>query len=263
MAYQWSPKWAIKGTTNVEKYHISERRQVVSEHKSVLYLGFDAKHYKTEKPVIHMPLVEIDQRPIDSIEIKRIFSEILNYTHMIFASKNSVKIFFNYLEQYGYSRSVLTNVYIIAIGQITAFYLREAGITPTYIASDETQEGVIRTLSHLDLEYASILLPRSSSARPLLAHYLVEHGIRHQICTLYDMCKRRPYEVSDLNEIDEVIFTTPIAVDVFFEIYRQVPKQIKLHPIGPMARERLRTALHVHQDQTQGHCPAISPAFAC
>lgn len=231
--------------------------------KSVLYLGIDAKHYKSDKPIIHMPLVAVEPRPIDSIEIRRIFSEILSYTHLIFTSKSSVKLFVNYLGQFGYGVNVLDGVHIISIGQIAAFYLREAGIFPTYIASDETQEGVIRTLAHLDLTNANILLPRSSSARPLLSHYLVEHGIRHQICTLYDMRKNRPYEIPDLSIIDEAVFTTTIAVDGFFELYKEVPRHIRLHPLGPMARERLRHVLHVHRSDRAGSIAEKNAAFAC
>ncbi len=233
------------------------------KHKSVLYLGFDVQHFKSNKTVIHMPLVSIVPRPIDSIEIRRIFSEILNFTHIVFTSKNSVKLFFSYLKQFGYGVSVLNRKYIISVGQVPAHYLREAGVCVNYIASDETQEGIITMLSHLDLDKANILLPRSSSARPLLSHYLVEHGIRHQICTLYDMCKKKPLEVPDLRDVDEVVFTTTIAVDVFFEIYKYVPKHVRLHPIGPMVVERLRRALHTHRESFPMNGREKSVAFAC
>ncbi len=231
--------------------------------KSMLYLGFDTKHFKTDKPVIHMPLVEVVPRPIDSFEIRRIFSELLSYTHIVFMSKKSVKIFLSYLKQFGYSLSILKKIHIIAIGQITAYYLRESGVVPDYISSDETQEGIIKTIAHFDLENANILLPRSSSARPLLSHYLVEHGIRHQICTMYDMCKKPPQELVDLNKVDEVVFTTPLAVDYFFELYKNVPKEIKLHPLGPVARERLRTVLHVRRGSSAPETEQKTTALAC
>lgn len=230
--------------------------------KSVLYLGFDAKHFKTDKPILEMPLVQIEPRPIDSIEIRRIFSEIMNFTHIIFASKNSVKIFFQFLNIFGYSLNALKESKIIAIGQITAFYLKEERITPNYIASDETQEGMIRTFAHLDLDKANVLLPRSSSTRPLLSHYLVEHGIRHQICTLYDMRKHRPYTIVDLDEVDEVVFTHALTVDAFFELYQSIPKELKLHPLGPVARERLRSLLHVKQKQ-QNCLKETEAVYAC
>lgn len=231
--------------------------------KAVLYLGIDAKHYKSDKPVIHMPLVSVEPRPIDSIEIRRIFSEVMNYSHIIFTSKTSVKLFLNFLNQFGFGINVLKNTHIISIGQVAAFYLSEAGITPTYIATDETQEGMIRTLAHLDLNHANILLPRSSSARPLLSHYLVEHGIRHQICTLYDIKKHRPYEIQDLSGVDEVVFTTTIAVDSFFEIYREIPHHVRLHPLGPLARQRLRYFLHVHKNEHAHLLHEKTAAYAC
>ena len=231
--------------------------------KAVLYLGVDATHYNSKKPVIHMPLVSVEPRPIDSFEIRRIFSEVMNYSHIIFTSKTSVALFFSFLSQFGYGKNVLAGTHIIAVGQITAYYLTKAGVSPTYIATDESQEGMIRTLAHFDLNQANILLPRSSSARPLLSHYLVEHGIRHQICTLYDMKKKRPYEIHDLSGIDEVVFTTILSVDVFFEIYREIPHHVKLHPIGPLVRQRLRYFLHVHKTDHAHLLDEKTTAYAC
>ncbi len=231
--------------------------------KSVLYLGFDTKHFTTNKPVIHMPLIEVVPRSSDSLEIRKIFSELLSYSHIVFMSKKSVKIFISYLKQFGYTINVLKKIHIVAIGQVTAQHLRDAGVIPDYISSDETQEGIIKTIAHFDLEDAKILLPRSSSARPLLSHYLVEHGIRHQICTMYDICKKPPQKLIDLNRVDEVIFTTPLAVDYFFELYKNIPKEIKFHPLGPVARERLRTVLHVRRGSSGSSLDQKTTALAC
>ena len=149
------------------------------------------------------------------------------------------------------------------MGQVTAFYIKEAGLVPTYIASDETQEGIIHTLAHFDLDRANLLLPRSSAARPLLSQYLVEHRIRYQICTLYDMSKIRPKQIVDLNEVDEIVFTNPISVDSFFELYEEIPSHIKLHPLGSITREKLRCVLHVHGSALSGAIEEKTAAFAC
>ncbi len=213
------------------------------EEKAVLYLGVDPKYFHTEKPLIHLPLIEVVARPKDSIEVKEVFSEIALYTHMIFASRNGVKIFFEYLRQAGHSVSELKHKYIIAIGQMSAHALKEEGATPTYIAADETQGGVIRVLSSLDLTEAYILLPKSSSARPILSHFLVEHEIRHRVCIFYDVYPLKPFTTPNLDEIDEIVFTDPACVEAFFNLYPEISSDIRLHPLGESSREALRKEL--------------------
>lgn len=211
--------------------------------KAVLYLGVDPKHFKTEKPLIHCPLVEIVARPIDSMEIKQIFGSLFNYTHIIFTTKSAVRIFFEYFQLFGYSKDQLRDRYIIAVGAMVASFIKEEGVNPTYIASDESMEGIVRLLSSLDLNHAKVLFPKSCMAKPMLAHFLVEQEIHHQICTLYDIYHRKPFQLPDLTEVDEVIFPDPNTVDVFFSLFEEVPADVKLHPIGGATREALRIKL--------------------
>jgi uroporphyrinogen-III synthase len=211
--------------------------------KNALYLGIDPTHFKTEKHVIHMPLIKIMRRPIDSRELLRIFEHIPDYTHIVFTSKSSVRIFLAYLKMHGHTVSELADKHIIAIGHVTAYYLKEEGLVPSYIAADETEEGVVRVLASLDLKDAYILLPKSSAPRIHLTHFLVEHEVRHQVCVLYDACEDAPKERIDLDSIDEVIFTNPLTVDAFFSLYPEIPMSIKLHPLGNVTREALRTKL--------------------
>ncbi len=211
--------------------------------KSALYLGIDPTHFKSEKRVLHMPLIKIVRREVDSRELKRIFEHIPDYTHIIFTSKSSVRIFLAYFKAHGHQLEELLHKHIIAIGHVTAYYLKGEGLEPSYIAADETEEGVVRVLASLDLKNAYILLPKSSVPRTHLTHFLVEHEVRHQICVLYDACEEIPKEPIDLEEVDEVVFTNPLTVDAFFSIYPEIPLSIKLHPLGNVTREALRAKL--------------------
>lgn len=208
--------------------------------KAVLYLGIDPKHFKTQKRLIHCPLVEIVPRPMESLEVKKVFSDILDYTHILFTSKSAVHIFFQYFRAFDYRIDQLSGKYLIAIGQETAYSLKAEGAIPTYITADETSDGVIRVLSLLNLADANVLLPKSSSARPLIAHFLVEHAVRHQICILYDTYFRRPESLPTLEDFSEIVFTSPVAVEGFFSLYSDIPPDVELHPIGSATRESLR-----------------------
>lgn len=212
--------------------------------KGCLYVGIDPRHYKTHLPIYHMPLMEIVPRALASREIQETFRRVLKFTHIVFTSKSAVRIFFDYFKKSGHTLSELKNTYIIAIGQVPAFYLKEEGVIPSYVTSDEAQTGVVRVLSALDLEEVNILLPRSSSMRPQLAHFLVEHDIHHQICTLYDAHKKRPTVLPDLEMFEEVVFTTPTVIEAFFDLFETIPEELNFHPIGFYSREALRKVLH-------------------
>jgi uroporphyrinogen-III synthase len=211
--------------------------------KHALYLGIDPSYFKSEKIVVHMPLIKIVKRPIDSKELLRIFEHLPDYTHIVFTSKSSVRIFLAYLKMHGHLIQELSLKYVIAIGHVTAYYLKSEGIEPSYISADESQEGLVRVLQSLDLKDGYLLLPKSSLPRTNLIHFLVEHEIRHQICTLYDTVEEIPKEPIDLDVIDEVVFTNPLTVDTFFSIYPEIPLSIKLHPLGNVTREALRAKL--------------------
>lgn len=221
--------------------------------KSTLYLGVDPKHFKTDKPLIHLPLIRISPRPIDSFEVRHTFSHIDAFTHLIFTSKSAVKIFCDYYKDLGKSLEELKNKYLIAIGHLAAYGLKEEGISPTYIAADETIEGIIRTLASLEQEKSHVLIPRSSSSYPQLAHFLVEHNIRHHVCILYDTFEEKPEQIPSLDHIDEVIFTSSVTVDAFFSLYEKVPEEIRLRPLGMCSREALRRHLSFDRQLTAVH----------
>lgn len=220
----------------------------------VLYLGSDASHYKTAKEVLTLPLVKVIARPFESLEVRQVFESLEDFTHIIFGSKSSVTIFFNYLYRSGHDLEDLEKVYLIAVGAVPAHYLKKEGVNPTYISADETGEGVIRVLSSIDLSKANVLLPKSSSVRPALHHFLVEHEVKHQLFVLYDLYEDHPKKLPSLDEIDEIVFTSPKTVDSFFHLYSDLPDRIDLHPLGYMTREHLRKKLlTLQQPLSQGY----------
>lgn len=220
---------------------------MLTNKKSILYLGLNPSHYQKERPMVHCPVIKIVPRAKESLEIQEVFSNIDEYSHIIFTSKNGVRIFFDCMETFGQPREKLKSKVIIAVGRITALVLEKEKISVDFVAGNECQEGIIDILSEIDLEGANILLPRSSIARPLLSEYLVRQEIKHKICPLYDTITHRPNELPDLKDVGEVIFTSPSTVDAFFEIFDRVPEDIQLTALGPITRDALREKTqHLH-----------------
>lgn len=201
--------------------------------KTILYLGTDPLSYETQGRcqghLIHYPIIKIVPRPAHTIKA---YKELSAFTHIIFTSKNAVKVFFEH-------HPVISEKQLIAIGTVTAAHLTLQGYPPQYIAEQETQEGVIALLKQLDLKDPFFFLPRSSQARPLLIQFFEDHQIRYSACDLYDTVAQRLEVQPDWEQIDEIVFTSPTTVRAFLEIFKKFPEGKKLTPIGPITENEL------------------------
>jgi uroporphyrinogen-III synthase len=188
-----------------------------------LYVGTDPSRYGRE--VVHCPLIEIRPLPI-CIEIQRDFDA---FTHVILTSPNAARI----LEMPFQDKKIL------AIGVGTAEIIEQRGLNCFAIASFETQEGMIALLNRLSLKNGYIFYPRSSTARPLLANYLNEAGLRHAISDLYETVFLKPDPLPSLDAFDEIVFTSPSTVQSFLELYGSFPPNKKLTGIGPITEQAI------------------------
>jgi uroporphyrinogen-III synthase len=205
--------------------------------KTTLYLGTDPAQFECEGHLIHYPVIKIVPRPLE--ELKHAYGQLEEFTHLIFTSKNAVKVFFGHLT----STDVLRPKTLIAIGKVTAAYLSMKNFPPHHIAQDETQEGVVQLLKELPLENSYIFLPRSSLSRPLLVQFFEESGIRYLACDLYETVTQILSPKPDLDLVDEIVFTSPSTVRAFLEIFGALPKHKKLIAIGPITEAALTELL--------------------
>ena len=173
--------------------------------------------------MVHCPLIDTKPLPIP----QAILNDFNRFTHVILTSPNAVKIL--------QSQFSLKDKQVLAIGTGTAELLQ---YKPLAIASTETQEGMIELLKQLSLEHAYILYPRSSQARPLLGEYLKTH-YRCQICDLYETINLKPDPLPNLDDFDEIVFTSPSTVRAFMALYGKMPENKKLTCIGPITERVL------------------------
>jgi uroporphyrinogen-III synthase len=197
--------------------------------KKILYLGTNPPASPPQGIVVHYPVLRLAPRLIPD----HILDDLPEFTHVIFTSKNSVAIFFDQVKE-------LKNKIVVAIGQATADTLSRYHTPPNLICEEERQEGIIQLLRPLDLDDAYILFPRSSLARHLLENFFQERGIRHQVVDLYDTLSQKPGPVPNLEEFDEIVFTSPSTVHAFLEIFSELPKGKRLTPLGPITAEALQ-----------------------
>ncbi len=185
----------------------------------VLYLGLDPSRYRTKKEIVHYPVIEIVAKPLKPYPWK-------SYTHFLFTSRSAAKIF---------PKELLQGKVVIAIGKATAELLPHLLLAPY-----PTQEGVVELLRQLSLKEASLFWPRSSISRNVVTRYLQEKKIRYTLCDLYETKVCELKLAHPLDEIEEIIFTSPSTVEGFLKIFKRFPANKRLVPIGPITARAIR-----------------------
>jgi uroporphyrinogen-III synthase len=207
--------------------------------KRILYLGTTPTHFSYEGNLIHYPVIKIVPKSADDPHVRQAFEQLTHYTHLIFTSKNTVQVFFQKMSELGMKKELLEKKFLIAIGKVTASYLKQQGIEANLVSTEETQEGIVAELQKLSLQDAYFFLPRSSRARPVLVRFFDEKKIRYVACDLYETLFQKLEPVPELSEIDEIIFTSPSTVEGFSKIFAHIPKRIELVAVGPVTQEAL------------------------
>lgn len=179
------------------------------------------------KECIHYPLIKIIPRQVK-------IPDINPYTHILFTSKTSVKLFFDQCKEN------LQNKKFITVGIATAEELQKQGITPFLIAKEESSEGIVKELETLSLKNAFLFYPHSALARHVISDYLNSKLIKYDTCVLYDTVVNTPMIVPNLSGVKEVIFTSPSTVNAFCQIFGKLPEDKILISIGPVTAEYLR-----------------------
>ena len=137
------------------------------------------------------------------------------------------------------SSSCLAGKLCLAVGEATKRRIEEQGYSVLAAPKEETAEGLISALDQLELKDAFFFWPHSALSRPLLTDYFAERKVRFCACAVYDTKFQLPGPLPPLEEIDEIIFTSPSTVHAFLHYFGKLPKGKKLTPIGPVTKKTL------------------------
>lgn len=167
----------------------------------------------TQTNEVHSHLVDIIHKPF--IQLKQLhFNEKLldhSYDWLIFSSKNAVKYFYPYLKNVKVKK-------VAVIGDKTAEYCNELGISVDFVPRDFSQEGF---LDEFKISEQHLLLPSSEKARPKLVQQLSKYNEVAKI----DLYRPVPNfknisQVKSLvrkHQIDAVTFSSSSAVEFYFK----------------------------------------------
>ena len=167
----------------------------------------------TQTNEVHSHLVDFIHKPF--IQLKQLhFNEKLldhSYDWLIFSSKNAVKYFYPYLKNVKVKK-------VAVIGDKTAQYCNELGISVDFVPRDFSQEGF---LDEFKISEQHLLLPSSEKARPKLVQQLSKYNEVVKI----DLYRPVPNfknisQVKSLvrkHQIDAVTFSSSSAVEFYFK----------------------------------------------
>ncbi|MGZ9420232.1 uroporphyrinogen-III synthase [Staphylococcus epidermidis] len=167
----------------------------------------------TQTNEVHSHLVDIIHKPF--IQLKQLhFNEKLldhSYDWLIFSSKNAVKYFYPYLKNVKVKK-------VAVIGDKTAEYCNELGISVDFVPRDFSQEGF---LDEFNISEQHLLMPSSEKARPKLVQQLSKYNEVVKI----DLYRPVPNfknisQVKSLvrkHQIDAVTFSSSSAVEFYFK----------------------------------------------
>jgi hydroxymethylbilane synthase len=199
-----------------------------------LYMGIDLPSPPIDTKYTHYPLIRPLPRDPNTPDIEAALNELESYTHIIFTSKSSVRIFFAFLQE-----ECIDNHCFICVGTQTAREVVKHGGKQTLIAKKEMAEGIVDLLKTLNLSDAKVLWPHSSLSRPVISHYLVKHDIPHKSLVIYDTVAVRPQLPPDLSLYDALFFTSPSTVDAYLKFFGNLPSDKEIRSTGPITREAI------------------------
>lgn len=208
----------------------------IDSRKKVLYLGLDLPSAPIDTHYIHCPIIKIVPKPP---EVLRPFGTGEKYTHLLFTSKSSVRLFFESLPELGLSLERLKDKQIVAVGKKTAELIQSYNLDVHTIAQEESSEGLIEEFKKINLSEASFFWPHSSLSRSLLLDFFKQSGIACDALVLYETVSNKSVQPPSLDGVDEIFFTSPSTIDAFLEAYGTIPKDKILKTIGPITKQRL------------------------
>jgi len=204
-----------------------------------LYLGLDPSRFSYGGELVHCPIIRIVPRPFNG-QIKKTFERLQEFTHVIFTSRTSIPIYKEYAAKAGFSEKLEEKIYL-CIGKATAQQLEEIGLSFSYIAQEETGEGIVALLSMV-FNKGNLFFPRSAQGRTLIPRYLEDRKIPSTVLHIYDT-QPNPISLPDLEQFDEIIFTSPSTVHAFFSRVTCKFSFDKCISLGPVTEKVLKNYL--------------------
>lgn len=204
----------------------------------ILYLGTSPEHFPYKEKLLHYPVIKLIPASIEDCQVRFCLDRLEAFTCCFFTSKNAVEILVSLCKKSFLDPEVLLKNKCISIGPSTSLALEAHGVIPLLEAAESTQEGMIDLCEKQTFDQSYVFYPRSSLARPLLGEYLSKKASQLQVLDLYNTEHQIPLPIPSLDDVEEIVFTSPSTVDGFFKIFSSIPSGKKISFQGPITKQR-------------------------
>lgn len=218
---------------------LGKKFKPLKREKRVLFTGLSGERFFLKDNYIHVPLIKIEPME-DYSGFDRHLKNITDFDWIVFTSRYGVEHFFRRIKKAGYDARKIAGVRIAAIGNSTKEKLMEYMIKADLVPENESSRGLIKKFKKKSLKNKKIFLPRSDIADKGLEKAL--KGLGAEVVPSFAYRNIMPENLPDLdiNEFDEIMFTSPSTVRNFKKRYKKVPENVKVSCIGEVTLREAR-----------------------
>ena len=212
-----------------------------SEQKTYLHCGTHPYLYRHLGRIIPWPMIAIKPIELDVSQKSQLKRDFDRADLIILTSPSAVAHFIPIILSLCSPAELHTKV-IAAIGKHTAKDLESFKAQACIISSEETAQGLFKTLDAImSLSGKNILFPRSSLPNPFLKESLEKKGAIVHEWAVYLNTKPLKRDLPN-EDIRGIIFTSPSTVQNFLEDYQIIPKHWEILAKGPVTEAVLKQA---------------------
>jgi len=211
----------------------------LEKNRKILFTGLSEDRLFLKDAYFHLPLIRIE--PMDDYsEFDNYIRNIRGYDWIVFASRYGAEYFFRRLGVVGLDARALNGKKVAAVGNSTRNRLLDFGIKADLVPKIESSKGLMREFRKIDLKNKKIFLPRSDISDKGLENELIKLGA--EVTASFAYRNVMPEDLPDLNleNFDEIYFTSPSTVKNFKKRYKRLPSKVKIRYIGDVTLKELK-----------------------
>ncbi len=188
---------------------------------NILVTGTQKEHFETLGKVVHQPLIAITRT--DEAGLLEKMKNLQQYDWLFFTSRYSVRFFFETWNKAGKDSRQLHDIHIASVGRVTSEALKEAGILPDLQPDDESSAGLLQLIQAKGIQPSKVFIPRSELGLPIIPEGLKTLGWEVETYPIYTNKMPDNTVALDLEDIDQIVFSSPSCVTNFLKLYGAFP----------------------------------------
>ncbi|MCW3789040.1 uroporphyrinogen-III C-methyltransferase [Plebeiibacterium sediminum] len=203
-----------------------------------LYTGVSVNDWQKDENIVHTPLINIEEVSIIDT-LKSAINNINQYHRIVFTNRYSVQYFFELLFELGLDVRHLGSVKIDCLGKSTSEVLRNRGLLVKPFAEEETSLAMLQKYKETGVVNENILIPGSDQTNSVLREGLIKLGNHVDKLQVYQKVRNHSIVKQNIDQFKGVIFTSPQEVEIFKEVYGEIPQRLQIKATGTRTRSSL------------------------